>query len=36
MMENGTVVTVLPQMGILLAFGVVFFLIAVWRFKFEQ
>jgi ABC-2 type transport system permease protein len=36
MMENGTVVTILPQMGILLAFGVVFFLIAVWRFKFEQ
>ena len=35
MMENGTVVTVLPQMGILLAFGVVFFLIAVRRFKFE-
>jgi ABC-2 type transport system permease protein len=35
MIENGTVVTILPQMGILLAFGVVFFLIAVWRFRFE-
>jgi len=36
MAENGTLINVLPQMGILLAFGVVFFLIAVWRFKFEQ
>ncbi len=35
MAENGTFINVLPQMGILLAMGVVFFLIAVWRFKFE-
>jgi ABC-2 type transport system permease protein len=35
MAENGTLGDVLPQMGILLAMGIVFFLIAVWRFKFE-
>ena len=35
MAENATLVNVLPQMGIVLAFGVVFFLIAVRRFKFE-
>jgi ABC-2 type transport system permease protein len=35
MAENGTFGDVLPQMGILLAMGIVFFLIAVWRFKFE-
>jgi len=35
MAENGTFINVLPQMGILLAMGIVFFLIAVWRFKFE-
>ena len=35
MAENATLVNILPQMGIVLVFGVVFFLIAVWRFKFE-
>jgi hypothetical protein len=35
MAENGTFVDVLPQMGILLGMGVVFFLVAVWRFRFE-
>jgi hypothetical protein len=35
MAENGTVTTILPQIGILLAMGVVFFAIAVWRFRFE-
>ena len=35
MAENATFVASLPQMGIVLAFGVAFFLIAVWRFKFE-
>jgi len=35
MAENATFVASLPQMGIVLAFGVVFFLIAVWRFRFE-
>ncbi len=36
MAENGTFMDVLPQMGILLAMGIVFFLIAVWRFEFES
>jgi ABC-2 type transport system permease protein len=35
MAENETFIQILPEIGILLAFGVVFFLIAVWRFKFE-
>jgi ABC-2 type transport system permease protein len=35
MAENGTFVDILPQVGILLAMGLVFFGIAVWRFKFE-
>jgi ABC-2 type transport system permease protein len=35
MAESGTFMDVLPQMGILLAMGIVFFLIAVWRFRFE-
>jgi ABC-2 type transport system permease protein len=35
MAENGTLTTILPQIGILLAMGVVFFAIAVWRFRFE-
>jgi ABC-2 type transport system permease protein len=35
MAENATFVQVLPEIGILAAMGVVFFLIAVWRFKFE-
>ena len=34
--EGAGVVDVLPQIGILLAFTVAFFLIAVWRFRFEQ
>lgn len=35
MAENGDVVRILPQLGVLLGMGVLFFLIAVWRFKFE-
>jgi len=35
MAEKATLVQVLPQIGILLAFGVVFFLIAVWRLEFK-
>jgi len=35
MAENAGLVQVLPQIGILVAFAVVFFLIAVWRFRFE-
>jgi hypothetical protein len=35
MAENGTLVDALPQLGILLAAAVVFFGIAVWRFRFE-
>jgi ABC-2 type transport system permease protein len=35
MLENGTLTTVLPQIGILLAFGIVFMLVATWRFKYE-
>ncbi len=35
MAENGTFVDILPRMGILLVMGIVFFGIAVWRFKFE-
>lgn len=35
MAENATFAASLPQMGFVLAFGVLFFLIAVWRFKFE-
>ena len=35
MLEKGTLVTILPQLGILLVFGVVFVLVASWRFKYE-
>ena len=35
MAENATFAQVLPEIGILLAMGTVFFLIAMWRFKFE-
>jgi ABC-2 type transport system permease protein len=35
MVEKATLVEILPQMGILLAMSVVFFLVAQWRFKFE-
>lgn len=35
MAENGDVARILPQLGVLLGMGVLFFLIAVWRFKFE-
>jgi ABC-2 type transport system permease protein len=35
MLENGTLVTILPQIGILLLFGLVFFLVATWRFKYD-
>jgi hypothetical protein len=35
MAENASFVQILPQIGFLLAMGVVFTLIAVWRFRFE-
>lgn len=35
MAENAAITQVLPQIGILIGMGVTFFLIAVWRFKFE-
>jgi ABC-2 type transport system permease protein len=35
MAENAAFVNILPQMGVVLAFGAAFFLVAVWRFKFE-
>jgi ABC-2 type transport system permease protein len=35
MAENATLVQILPQMGILLAMGVVFFLVARWRFQWQ-
>jgi len=34
--ENASFVQVLPQMGILLGMGVVFFLVALWRFRFDK
>jgi len=36
MAEDGTLGQILPQIGILLAMGLAFFLIARWRFRFEQ
>lgn len=36
MAEDATFIQILPQAGILLAMGLVFFLIALWRFKFDQ
>ena len=35
MAENAGLAQILPQLGFLLLMGIVFFLIAVWRFKFE-
>jgi ABC-2 type transport system permease protein len=35
MAESASFSQVLPEIGILLAFGIVFFLIAVWRFRYE-
>ncbi|MGD2176311.1 MAG: ABC transporter permease [Anaerolineae bacterium] len=35
MVENAPFVQVLPEVGILLAMGAVFFLVAAWRFKFD-
>ena len=35
MAENAAFSQVLPEIGILLAFGIVFFLIAVWRFRYD-
>lgn len=34
--ESGGVVDVLPQIGILLVYSLIFFLVAVWRFRFES
>ena len=36
MAENASFIQVLPQMGILLAMGILFYLIALWRFKFDN
>lgn len=36
MAENASFIQVLPQIGILLGMGIVFFLIALWRFKFDK
>ena len=36
MAENASFIQVLPQMGILLGMGIVFFLIALWRFRFDK
>lgn len=36
MAENASFPQVLPQMGILLGMGIIFFLVAVWRFRFSQ
>lgn len=36
MAENGDLLRVLPQVGILFAMGLLFFIIAVWRFKFDN
>ena len=35
MAENASFSQILPEIGILLAFGVVFFVIAVWRFRYD-
>jgi ABC-2 type transport system permease protein len=35
MAENAPLVDILPQLGILAGMGVVFFLVAMWRFRFE-
>ena len=35
MAENAGIVQVLPQVGILLGMGAIFFLISLWRFKFD-
>ena len=35
MAENGDVVRILPQFGILLGMGLLFLLVAIWRFRFE-
>jgi ABC-2 type transport system permease protein len=36
MAENASFIQVLPQVGILLGMGIVFFLVALWRFRFEK
>ena len=35
MAENATLIQILPQIGILLGMGIIFFLVALWRFKFD-
>lgn len=36
MAENASFVQILPEMGILLGMGIVFFLVGVWRFRFDK
>jgi ABC-type multidrug transport system permease subunit len=36
MAENGDVLRILPQFGVLVGMGVLLFLVAAWRFKFER
>ena len=35
MAENAGLVDILPEIGFLVGMGVIYFVIAVWRFKFE-
>ncbi len=34
--ENASFIQVLPQVGILLGMGIIFFLLALWQFKFDK
>ncbi len=36
MAENASFVQILPQVGILLGMGIIFFAVALWRFRFDQ
>jgi ABC-2 type transport system permease protein len=36
MAENASFIQILPQIGIVLAMGILFFLIALWRFRFDK
>lgn len=36
MAENASFIQVLPQIGVLLGMGIIFFLVALWRFRFDR
>jgi ABC-type multidrug transport system permease subunit len=36
MAENASLVQILPEVGILVGMGIIFFLIGVWRFRFDK